>query len=92
MIVMQYHACFVIFEKKRRTLICRLLQIIGGALWVLRKVYIVAAVLYASKGFGHGQIQKGAGVWTEPPGKFQVALGDHGFNCFSREFHKQGHQ
>ena len=32
-ILMKYHALFVIFEKAAK-LICRLLQIIGGALWV----------------------------------------------------------
>ena len=31
-ILMKYHALFVIFEKSSK--ICRLLQIVGGALWV----------------------------------------------------------
>ena len=33
-ILMKYHALFVIFEKSSKILNCRLLQIIGGALWV----------------------------------------------------------
>ena len=31
---MKYHALFVIFEKNCKIRNCRLLQIIGGALWV----------------------------------------------------------
>ena len=31
---MKYHALFVIFEKSRKILNCRLLQILVGALWV----------------------------------------------------------
>ena len=34
MILMKYHALFFFFEKKSRIWNCRLLQIIGGALWV----------------------------------------------------------
>ena len=33
-ILTKYHALFVIFEKKRKIWNCRLLKIIGGALWV----------------------------------------------------------
>ena len=32
-ILMKYHTLFVIFEKAAKFEICRLLQIIGGALW-----------------------------------------------------------
>ena len=32
-ILMKYHALFVIFEKNSKIWNCRLLQIIGGALW-----------------------------------------------------------
>ena len=31
---MEYHALFVIFDKAEKNWNCRLLQIIGGALWV----------------------------------------------------------
>ena len=34
MILMKYHALFVIFEKSSKIFNCRLLQIIGGALRV----------------------------------------------------------
>ena len=34
MILIKYHALFVIFEKKQQIWNCRLLQILGGALWV----------------------------------------------------------
>ena len=33
-ILMKYHALFVIFEKSGKILNCRLLQIIGGFLWI----------------------------------------------------------
>ena len=33
-ILMKYHALFVIFEISSKIFNCRLLQIIGGALWV----------------------------------------------------------
>ena len=33
-ILMKYHALFIIFEKAAKIGNCRLLQIIGGALWV----------------------------------------------------------
>ena len=32
-ILMQYHASFVIFEKNGKNWNCRLLQIVGSALW-----------------------------------------------------------
>ena len=34
MILMKYHAILVIFEKAAKFHDCRLLQIVGGALWV----------------------------------------------------------
>ena len=33
-ILIKYHALFVIFEKSNTILNCRLLQVIGGTLWV----------------------------------------------------------
>ena len=36
-ILIKYHALFVIFEKRGKIWNCRLLQIIGGALWVKDK-------------------------------------------------------
>ena len=42
---MKYHALFVIFEKSSKTLNCRLLQIIGGALRV--KLFAHWVILHA---------------------------------------------
>ena len=36
--LMNYHALFVNFDKTSKILNCRLLQIIGGALWVKSKL------------------------------------------------------
>ena len=40
-ILMKYHALFVIFEKSSKIRNCRLLQIIGGVLWVKTLPYVI---------------------------------------------------
>ena len=43
---MKYHALFVIFKKSSKILNCRLLQLIGGALWVNLKIQTVDPLIW----------------------------------------------